>query len=265
VEQLQEREKSIRSYQEKLRILLELAEAQLKAEERKQSHPDNRTRLLRRSQSAGSGVPFEEIVQAEEDERLRVSKQVLEGPAQVLANVLLRAEVCQRSIERDPDRAQAELTDLTAVASNALRDTRRLLYELRPVVLKEIGVVPTLRRYVSEIARLRGIEANIVGPETDEKLPEVLRMVVYRLVQQMISAATSDDDVASINVDVRYEDAQVIGRVEAHGDRIDRSQEIQRFLVDESVRRRLERLGADLQYENVGQMTSRLTVVIPLG
>jgi two-component system sensor histidine kinase DegS len=265
VEQLQEREKSIRSYQEKLRILLELSEAQLKAEERKQSSTDNRTRLLRRSQSAGSGVPFEEVVLAEEDERLRISRQVLEGPAQVLANVLLRAEVCQRSIERDPDRAQAELTDLTAVASGALRDTRRLLYELRPVVLKEIGVVPTLRRYVAEIARLRGIEAVIVGPETDEKLPEVLRMVVYRLVQQMISAGAADDDVTRINVDIRYEDAQVIGRVEAHGDGIDHSQEIQRFLVDEPVRRRLERLGADLQYENVGQMTSRLTVVIPLG
>ncbi len=265
VEQLQEREKSIRSYQEKLRILLELSESQLKAEERKQSAPDNRTRLLRRAQSGGSGVPFEEIVQAEEDERLRVSRQVLDGPAQILANVLLRAEICQRSIEREPERAQAELIELTTVASSALRDTRRLLYELRPVVLKEIGVVPTLRRYVNDIVRLRGVEANIVGPETDEKLPDVLRMALYRLVQQMISAVASDDDVTRIDIDVRYEDAQVIGRVEAHGDGIARSQQIQRFLSDETVRRRLERLSADLQSENVGQKTSRLTVVIPLG
>ncbi len=265
VEQLQEREKSIRSYQEKLRILLELAEAQLKAEERKRSTTDNRTRLLRRSEAAGAGVPFEEVVQAEEDERLRVSRQVLEGPAQVLANVLLRAEICQRSFERDPDRAQAELVDLTTVASGALRDTRRLLYELRPAVLKEIGVVPTLRRYIADISRLRGIDANIVGPETDEKLPDVLRMVLYRLVQQMISSCAADEDVTSIDVDVRYEDAQVIGRVEAHGDGVDRSQEITRFLGDEAVRRRLERLGADIQHENVGQKTSRLTVVIPLG
>jgi two-component system sensor histidine kinase DegS len=265
VEQLQEREKSIRSYQEKLRILLELSEAQLKAEERKRSSTDNRTRLLRRSEAAGTGVPFEEVVQAEEDERLRVSRQVLEGPAQVLANVLLRAEICQRSFERDPERAQSELIDLTAVASGALRDTRRLLYELRPAVLKEIGVVPTLRRYIAEIARLRGIDANIVGPETDEKLPEVLRIVLYRLVQQMISSCAADENITSIDVDVRYEDAQVIGRVEAHGVGVDRSQEIQRFLGDEAVRRRVERLGADLQRENVGQKTSRLTVVIPLG
>ncbi len=265
VEQLQEREKSIRSYQEKLRILLELSESQLKAEEIKQTAPDNRTRLLRRSQSAGSGVPFEDIVRAEEDERLRVSRQVLDGPAQILANVLLRAEICQQSIERDPERAKAELVSLTSAASTALRDTRRLLFELRPVTLSEIGVVPTLRRYVTEIIRLRGIEANIVGPETDEKLPEVLRIALYRLVQQMISAAAADLDVTSIDVDVRYEDAQIIGRVEAHGDGVDRSQEIQRFLSDETVRRRLERLGADLQSEVVGQKTSRLTVVIPLG
>ncbi len=263
VEQLQEREKSIRSYQEKLRILLELAEAQLKAEERKQSSPDNRTRMLLRKQS-GSSVPFEEVVQAEEDERLRVSRQVLDGPAQILANVLLRAEICQRSIERDPEQAQSELVDLTTIASSALRDTRRILYELRPVVLREIGVVPTLRRYVAEVMRLRGIEANIVGPDNDDKLPEVLRIALYRLVQQMISATAADDDVKSIDIDIRYEDAQVIGRVEAHGEGVDRSQKIQRFLSDESIQRRVERLGADLQSENVGQKTSRLTVVIPL-
>jgi len=265
VEQLQEREKSIRSYQEKLRILLELSESQLKAEERKQSAPDNRTRLLRRTQSGGSSIPFEDIVQAEEDERLRVSRQVLDGPAQILANVLLRAEICQKSIERNPEQAHAELIDLTTVASTALRDTRRLLFELRPVVLKEIGVVPTLRRYVNEIVRLRGIVANVVGPDTDEKLPEILRLALYRLVQQMISAAASDSDVSRIDVDVRYEDAQIIGRVEAHGDGLDRSQEIQRFLADETVRRRIERMGADLQSEVVGQKTSRLTVVVPLG
>jgi len=265
VEQLEEREKSIRSYQEKLRILLELSESQLKVEEQKASLPDNRTRLLRRTQTGGSTIPFEEVVQAEEDERLRVARQVLEGPAQTLANVLLRAEICQKTIERDAGQAQFELTDLRTVASTALRDTRRLLYELRPVVLREIGVVPTLRRYVTEIMRLRGIEANVVGPETDEKLPEILRVALYRLMQQMISAAASEDAVTQIDIDVRYEDAQVIGRVEAHGDAVDKSPKIQRFLADDSIRRRIERLSADIQSESVGHRTNRLTVVIPLG
>jgi two-component system sensor histidine kinase DegS len=265
VEQLEEREKSIRSYQEKLRILLELSESQIKAEEQKAAQPDNRTRLLRRSQTSSVTIPYEEVVQAEEDERLRVARQVLDGPAQTLANVLLRTEICQQTMQRDPAQAQDELSDLRGVASNALRDTRRLLYELRPVVLKEIGVVPTLRRYVAEIVRLRGIEANIVGPETDEKLPEVLRVALYRLVLQMISAVASEELVTGVDIDVRYEDAQVIGRVEARGEGLERSQRIQRFLTDESVRRRIERLSADLQSESAGSQTYRLTVVIPLG
>jgi glucose-6-phosphate-specific signal transduction histidine kinase len=122
-----------------------------------------------------------------------------------------------------------------------------------------------LRRYVAEIVRLRGIEANIVGPETDEKLPEVLRVALYRLVQQMISAVSSEESVTGVDIDVRYEDAQVIGRVEARGEGLERSQRIQRFLTDESVRRRIERLSADLQSESAGSQTYRLTVVIPLG
>jgi hypothetical protein len=81
----------------------------------------------------------------------------------------------------------------------------------------------------------------------------------------MISAAASDEAVTKIDIDVRYEDAQVIGRVEAHGDAIDKSQKIQRFLTDDTVRRRIDRLSADIQSESVGHQTYRLTVVIPLG
>lgn len=260
VEQLDEREKSITLYQEKLRLLLELAETQLRAEEDR-SGQDTRTRLLRRSQSAE--IPFADVIQAEEDERLRLAQLVVDGPAQALANVVLRTEICERAFERAPDQLSVELGELRGVAAEALRDTRRLLYELRPVVLREIGVVPTLRRYLADLARLRQIETRISGPEHDDKVPELLRVVFYRLVQQMISAA-ADEQVGEIAVVVRYEDAQLLARVEAYGPGRDAAQAIPRLLADETLRRRLDRLSADLHFELAGSDTAHLSLVIPL-
>lgn len=264
LEQLQEREESIRSYQDKLRTLAELAESHIKTGE-DQGADGSRTRVLRRGlATALATVPLADIIQAQEDERLRLARRVVDGPAQILANVILQAEICERLMDRDPEQARAELSELRAAATKALVDARRMLYELRPVTLGELGVVQTLRRYVTEIARQRQIEANVIGPESDDKLPEVLRVALYRLCQEAISAVAADDNVTHLDLDIRYEDAQVIGSLEARGEGIQRSQSISRFREDDLIRQRLDQLGAELHFEPVGESTVRLTLVVPL-
>lgn len=265
LEQLQEREETIRSYQEKLRLIVEMAETNMKAGEERQATSDPRTRALRRGKTVGlPTIPLAEIIQAAEDERLRLARQIGDGPAQILADVILETEICQRLLERDPELARAELAELRRVATKALVDARRTLYELRPAVLRELGVVPTLRRYVTEVARQRRLEANVIGPEAEDSVPEVVRLALYRLLQEAIGAAVTDENVAQVDVDVRYEDAQIVGRIEARGDELNRSQSLARFRTDENVKRRLDQLGAELRSENVGDSTARLTLVIPL-
>lgn len=265
LEQLQEREASIRQYQEKLRIILDLADMQTKADEERQGTGELRTRALRRDATAIlPTVPLGEVIQAAEDERLRVAQQIGDGPAQALADVLLEVEICERLFERDPEQAMNELGELRRVATKALADARRTLYELRPAPLRELGVVPTLRRYVTEVARQRPLEVNVIGPDFEENVPEVIRIALYRLLQGAISAAAADERVTRIDVDVRYEDAQVVARVEARGSELDRSQSLARFRTDEAVRHRLDQLGAELQAEIDGETTARLTLVIPL-
>lgn len=265
LEQLQEREESIRGYQERLRTVVELAEAHARLEAQRQGVTDPRTRALRRGPtSVLTNVPLGEVIQAQEDERLRLAQRVVDGPAQILANVILEAEICERVLERDPEQAAAELAELRRVATKALVDSRRMLYELRPVVLRELGVVPTLRRYAAEVSRQRQLEVNIIGSESDGKLPEILRVALYRLLQESFSAAVADDNVTRVDIDLRYEDAQIVARLEARGESLDRNQTIARFRADEVVRHRLEQLGAELQAEQVSSTAIMLTLVIPL-
>lgn len=265
LEQLQERERTIRDHQERLRTLVELADAHLQVESARQGASDPRTRALRRGTTAIlPTVPFADIVQAQEDERLRLAQRVVDGPAQTLANVLLASEVCERVLERDPEEARAEIAELRRIATGALANARRMLLELRPVVLQELGIVPTLQRYLTEVARNRPVEAHIHGPDSDGDLPEPVRLALYRLLQETIAAAVDDDGVRQIDIDVRYEDAQVIARVEARGEGLDRNQTLPRLRADETVQRRLDHLGAELHFEPVDEATTRLTLVIPL-
>jgi two-component system sensor histidine kinase DegS len=70
------------------------------------------------------------IIQAQEKERLRISLQMHDGPAQAMSNLVLRAEICQRLMERDPEQARSELSSLKTAINTTLQDTRKFIFDL---------------------------------------------------------------------------------------------------------------------------------------
>jgi two-component system, NarL family, sensor histidine kinase DegS len=86
------------------------------------------------------------IIQAQEKERLRISLQMHDGPAQSMSNLVLRAEICERFLDHDPNQARAEMASLKTAINTVLQDTRRFIFDLRPMTLDDLGLIPTLRR-----------------------------------------------------------------------------------------------------------------------
>lgn len=266
LEQLQEREENIREYREKLRLLVEIADGQIEMDQERQTSDIRKTSRLRRRETREltPTIPFEDLITAQEVERGRIARHIVDGPAQTLANIILEAEICERLIDRDIEQCREELISLRNMAGRALHDARRMLYELKPVTLTELGVTTTLRRYVSDIQRSLEIEGDVVGPENDDQVPEAVRLALYRLLQEMISRGASVENVERIDVDVRYEDAQIVGRVEVTAPEIERVPALKAIAEDEAVKERLEQLEADLQTESISEREVRLTLVIPL-
>ena len=102
----------------------------------------------RAQESAGprAGLNIMRIVQAQEEERRRLARQMHDGPAQSLTNFILQAEICQRLFDRSPDRAAEELDNLKTSASATFQKVRDFIFDLRPMMLDDLGVVPTVRR-----------------------------------------------------------------------------------------------------------------------
>lgn len=267
LEQLEERETNIREYRDKARLLSEIADGQLRLEEERQQREDSKTSRLRRRESKELGqpaTPFEDIIRAQEAERVRISEKIVDGPAQTLANIILEAEICERLIDRDVDQAREEIAALRGMATRALHHARRMTYELKPVTLKELGVTATIRRYLHDIQRTLQIETNVVGPDQDRELGEALQMATYRILQEMIGAAATVERVSRIDVDIRYEEAQITGRVDVTAPDIDFATPIQRINDGEAMQERLRQLEADLQTEFTSEQDARITIVIPL-
>ncbi len=135
----------------------------------------------------GSDQLIADIIQAQEKERLRISLQMHDGPAQSMSNLVLRAEICQRLLDRDPEMARAELSALKNAINTTLQDTRRFIFDLRPMILDDLGLAPTLRRYVQQVSEKNKLEINLMVQNLDMRLPSHYEVAIFRFIQEALN------------------------------------------------------------------------------
>src|SRR3982075_48568 len=102
-----------------------------------------------------------QVFQIIEEERMRIARDMHDGPAQSMANLVLQAEILERLIERDPQLVVRELADFKDGVRAVLEDTRRLIFDLRPMSLDDLGLVPTLRKFIKEFGEKAGVNAQL--------------------------------------------------------------------------------------------------------
>ena len=88
------------------------------------------------------------VIEAQEEERQRLARDMHDGPAQSMANIVVKAELCEKLMEIDKERSKGELKNLKEIAKYALEDIRKTIYDLRPMSLDDLGLIPTLERYI---------------------------------------------------------------------------------------------------------------------
>ena len=128
-----------------------------------------------------------QVFQIIEEERLRIARDMHDGPAQAMANIVLAAEVLERVAHHHPERVREDLTALKGDARAALEETRRLMFDMRPLSLDDLGLVPTLRKLVREFADRAHVAAtfHLVGEE--RRLPHTYESVLFRIVQEALT------------------------------------------------------------------------------
>jgi two-component system sensor histidine kinase DegS len=144
------------------------------------------------------------IIQAQEKERLRISLQMHDGPAQSMSNLVLRAEICQRLMERDLDMARSELSALKSAINGTLQETRRFIFDLRPMTLDDLGLVPTLRRYIQQFSEKNKLEVNLMTQNADTRLPSHYEVAIFRFIQEALNNVAKHANATTARVMLDY-------------------------------------------------------------
>ncbi|MGC9350301.1 MAG: sensor histidine kinase [Anaerolineae bacterium] len=208
------------------------------------------------------------IIEAQEQERLRLSRQMHDGPAQSLTNLVLQAEICERLFDRDPERARAELADLKKNVVRAFQTVKVFIFDLRPMMLDDLGLVPTLRRYVEGITNegLVGLALKVTGKE--RRLAAHKEVTVFRVIQALIHIGREQSRASNINIQLSLEEDEVNVTIEDNGvgfelDEALTSPEASRLGLP-TLRERIEMLGGKIHFHSSPGQGFRVNFSLPV-
>lgn len=126
------------------------------------------------------------MIKAQEEERSRLAREVHDGPAQVLANVILGLELCEQIARRSPDQLIDELARLKSTMREGLIEVRRFQFDLRPSSLADRGLLTTLQRYIVDYHAFFRLAVELQLPEELPRLSKDEELQTFRIIQEAL-------------------------------------------------------------------------------
>lgn len=223
-----------------------------------------------RPSNASAQMMVTRIIDAQEGERLRLSRAIHDGPAQSLTNFILQAEIVQRLFDSDLERARVELANLKTAATTTFQLVRDFISELRPMMLDDLGMVPTMRRYVSNFGDKSDIAVSLSVLGEERRMESHREVLAFRGLQELLINAQRHSQATSIRVTLDIDEERCRVSVEDNGRGFDANAVFagrteQKTVGLPSLYERVELLGGQLQIDSaVGQGTTAV-MEIPNG
>jgi two-component system sensor histidine kinase DegS len=164
------------------------------------------------------------IIKTQEDERRRIAREMHDGPAQAMSNVVLKAELCERLAEVDMDKARAELSGLKEVARDCLKEVRRIIYDLRPMSIDDLGLKPTLQKYLEGFRKDTGLHIDLMIRGEDRRIKDSnIALAIFRIVQECLNNIERHARATQVVVQLEFMQKYITVRVKDDGKGFDTS------------------------------------------
>lgn len=202
----------------------------------------------------------QQLVTAREEERRRLRRDLHDGLGPQLASQTLTIDAIRKQLDVDPKRARELLNHLKGQSQAAIQDIRRLVYELRPPALDELGLVDALREGIKQKGD-RCIEVRS-NPDPLPVLPAAVEVAAYRITQEATTNVIRHAHAENCDVSITVQDGHLELAILDDG---------QGFPDDfhfgvglNSMRERAEELGGGMRFENRPQGGAKVWVWLPL-
>lgn len=206
----------------------------------------------------------EMMIQAQEAERQRLSRQMHDGPAQALSNFILQTEIAMRLFDMDQGKAREELENLKVSATNTFQKVRDFIFELRPMMLDDLGLIPTLKRYTDALKEQTNVEIQLTISGLERRMENYLEVMVFRSVQEIMVSAVRENHATKVTVQVDIGDKNIKVSAEDNGKGYDVETLSERNNIGiKIIKDRVELLGGYMDISSTIGEGTRISFQIP--
>ena len=201
------------------------------------------------------------IVQGQEHERRRLSRELHDETGQALTSILLGLKSIEEA--EGTEAFGTALAELRELAVTTLQDVRRLAVELRPKALDDFGLVPALDRLTSTFSEQTGIRVQLESALPESRLPSEIETVLYRVVQEALTNVVKHARAENVTVLLRGREGKVAVVIEDDGQGFSPGIESDSGLGLVGMRERVALVGGRLAVESSAGAGTTIVVEVP--
>jgi two-component system, NarL family, sensor histidine kinase UhpB len=209
-----------------------------------------------------------QILQAQEQERKRIARELHDETSQVLTSLLISLALLEESVTSEE--ARRRVADTRALAHQTLRAVRNLSIDLRPSALDDLGLLPALRWYTKEYQQKCSVEVEMAASGLKERLPADHETALYRVIQESLTNTAKHAHAHKVWISMSQESGVVHVSIRDNGRGFDapavlRTPWQDRGLGLAGMQERVLLLNGTIKIESAPGAGTRIEVVVPVG
>jgi signal transduction histidine kinase len=157
------------------------------------------------------------LISVEVDERKHLARKLHDGPTQVVAAVIMRLQFTRKLLTRAPDMVDGELVEVGALADQAMRQLRTMLFELRPVILETQGLLPALDAYARRLTETERFKVHLEVEDSVPRLRKEAEAGIFAVVQEAIGNAKKYAQAENMWIEISHQETQLLVSVRDDG------------------------------------------------
>ena len=221
--------------------------------------------------SGQGSAMLEMVIDAQENEREALSKRMHDGPAQALSNFIVQTEIANRFLDTDAARAKEEMANLKNAAMSTFKEVRSFIFDLRPMMLDDLGPLPTVQRFIDGKKEQSGcdISLNVKGSQENRTFPKFQAAMLFRAIQELFENAVRHNQEnltkVQISVVIILDEHAVKVSVTDNGRGFDEDAAMNgKGLGLKLIRQRVELIGGNLEIDTAVGHGAKITFQVPI-
>lgn len=209
------------------------------------------------------------LVQAQEEERQRLARELHDEVGQMLTGIKLHLAVLDNTISSEQSQLHQLVAEGQALVKTTMEEVRRMVMDLRPTLLDDLGLIPALDSYLENFTERTGLLVQAQLTLGTARLPAAMETALYRIFQEALTNVVRHAAARQVQVTLKIVDSQLLASIEDDGRGFDPTARLrdawrEGHMGIVGIRERVTLFNGSLELTSAPGKGTQLTISLPL-